>query len=170
MGINGGFYKVLLLLHVLTSIVGFGAVLLNGLYAAQARARKGPAGLAIAEANFAASKVAQYFIYAVFVLGFALVGASDGVYKFSQTWVWLSAVVYVASMGVSHGVLTPTVARINALSAEMVAGGPPPGGPPGPPPQVAQIEELARKIPPAVAYLDVSLVAILALMIWKPGL
>ena len=32
MGINSGIYKLVLVLHILTAIVGFGAVLLNGIY------------------------------------------------------------------------------------------------------------------------------------------
>lgn len=170
MGIDGNVFKIIKLLHILTAIIGFGAVLLNGLYASQARARKGAEGLAISEANFKVSRVANFFIYAVFVLGLALVGTSDSVYKFSQTFVWLSAVLFVIMIGISHGLLQPTIAKIIGLQRELVAGGPPPPGtPPGPPPQVAQMQELTKKIPPVVMVLDLALVTILVLMVWRPG-
>ena len=71
--INDDAYRIVLILHILCAIIGFGAVFLNGMYAAQAKSRKGPEGLAIAEANFKVSKIGEYFIYAVFLLGFALV-------------------------------------------------------------------------------------------------
>lgn len=45
-------YDLVLLLHILTAIIGFGAVFLNGLYGAQVRARRGSEGLAILQANF----------------------------------------------------------------------------------------------------------------------
>jgi hypothetical protein len=48
----------------------------------------------------------------------------------------------------------------------MVAGGPPVGGPP---PQVAQIQELGKKVGAAGATLSVIIVVIVGLMIWKPG-
>ncbi len=50
--VGSGLYKTLLVLHILSAIVGLGAVMLNGLYAAQAQKRPGPAGRAVSEANF----------------------------------------------------------------------------------------------------------------------
>jgi hypothetical protein len=50
--VNDGLYNFLLLLHIAASIVGFGAVVLNGVYGAQAKQRPGPGGLAITEANY----------------------------------------------------------------------------------------------------------------------
>ena len=77
--------------------------------------RRGPEALAIYEANYKVSKVGEYFIYAVFVLGLALVGMSDKVWKFSQTWVWLAIVLYLIALGLSHGVLFPAVKRMGVL-------------------------------------------------------
>ena len=51
-------YNVVLLLHILTAIVGFGAVFLNALYGRAAERRKGAEGLAIAEANYDVSQMA----------------------------------------------------------------------------------------------------------------
>lgn len=39
-GLNSGVYKLVLVLHIMCAIVGFGAVYLNGLYAAQVRAHR----------------------------------------------------------------------------------------------------------------------------------
>ena len=38
---NSGTYKFVLVLHLLSAIVGFGAVFLNAIYGQQARGRKG---------------------------------------------------------------------------------------------------------------------------------
>ncbi len=170
MGIDTTAYKIVLLLHILCAIVGFGTVFLNGLYGREAKRRPGPGGLAITEANLAVSGIAEYFIYAVFILGFALVGLSDKAWTFGQTWIWLSIVLYAVGIGISHGVLFPNAKRMKELSAELVAAGPPPeGGLPGPPPQVLEMERRGKTLGAASTALHLLLVVILVLMIWKPG-
>jgi uncharacterized membrane protein len=165
-GPDTGIYKFLLLCHILTAIVGLGAVMLNGLYGAQAKSRKGPPGRAIAEANHAVSSVAEYFIYAIFVFGILLVIFSDEVFKFSQTWLTVSMLLYIVAIGISHGVMKPSSKKMLALMAEMEQGPPPAGGPP---PQVAQMEQLGKKLAAGGATLNVIVVVILVMMIWKPG-
>lgn len=170
MGIDSTGYKIVLLLHILCAIVGFGTVLLNGLYGREAKRRPGPGGLAISEANLAISGIAEYFIYAVFVLGLALVGMSDKAWAFGQTWIWLAMVLYIVGIGVSHGVVFPNARRMKNLAAELVAAGPPPeGAPPGPPPQVEEMARREKTLGASSAFLDILLVVILVLMIWKPG-
>ena len=168
--INGGFYKFFLVLHILCAIIGFGAVFLNGVYGAQIKARmqsgRVAEALGIYEANVTVSKIGEYFIYAVFVLGFALVGLSDSAWKFSQTWIWLSIVLFVGALGLVHGVVLPTVKRMGVLMREVVAGPAPVGGPP---PQAAELQELGKRLGAVGPVLDVVVIVILFLMVWKPG-
>jgi uncharacterized membrane protein len=159
-------YDVVLVAHIFCAIVGFGAVYLNALYGKEVQKRPGPEGIAVFDANHRVSKVGEYFIYAVFVLGLGLVGLSDPVWKFSQTWVWLSIVLYLVAIGISHGVLFPALKRMRVLMGEMVAAGPPQGGPP---PQVAEMQALGKRVGAAGATLDVMVVVILVLMVFKPG-
>jgi len=123
------------------------------------------------DANYRVSMVGEYFIYAVFVFGLLLVPLSDDVWKFSQTWLWLSMLVYLVAIGTSHGVLFPAVKRMRALMGELAAG-PPPGAPPptGPPPQIAELAVLGKRVGIVGAGLDLAVVVVLVLMIWKPGL
>jgi hypothetical protein len=165
---NGGFYKLFLVLHVLCAIVGFGAVFLNGVYAAQMRKHPGPGAIAIYEANYRVSAIGQYFIYGVFVFGLGLVGLSDSVWKFSQTWVWLAIVLFVIGLGLSHGVLLPAVRRLGVLMKEMT-GGPPPSPESGPPPQLAEMMPLGQRVAVTGIVLNLIVVAILLDMVWKPG-
>lgn len=167
-----GTYKLVLVLHILAAIIGFGAVMLNALYAAQARGRRGAEGLAISQANFLVSSVAQYFIYAVFVLGILLVLLSDDAWGFDQFWIWGSMGLYVIGLSLSHGVLQPNVRRLIALQEQMVHGGSPPAGAAGGglPPQLAEMEQRGKRVGMTAAALDVVLVLILFLMVWKPGL
>jgi hypothetical protein len=169
-------YKILLVLHILTAIVGFGAVFLNGIYGAQAKARQGPEGLAITQANMLVSRIGEYFIYAVFIFGLLLVLFSPfDRYTFGDLFVWLSIVLYGLGIVVSHGVLQPNVRRMEALATELVAMGPPPAQPPpagtaspSPPPQVMEIERRAQIVRAADVVLKILLIVILFLMVWKP--
>ncbi|HVF74172.1 MAG TPA: DUF2269 family protein [Acidimicrobiales bacterium] len=165
MGVESGIYKVLLVLHILSAIIGFGGVMLNGLYGAQAKKRKGTEGLAVLESTIGVSKVAQKFIYAVFVFGLLLIVTSDETWKFSQLWLSASMGLYIVAVGISHAVVAKNVGRMRDLMAEMAAGPPPAGGPP---PQAAEMERRGKTVAAASMVLDVILVTILVLMVWKP--
>lgn len=168
MGVGSFAYKLFFLLHILSAIIGFGGVLLNGVYAARAQKRPPAEGLAVMEVNtFVSLRVAEMFIYLTALIGLGLVGLSDGIWAFRQTWVWLAIVVYVVSLGISHGLLQPKVKRLLALQRELVEAGPPAGGPP---PQAAELAKLGPQIGAVSGVLDLALVVILVLMIWKPGL
>jgi uncharacterized membrane protein len=164
-GVESGIYKTLLVCHILVAIVGLGAVMLNGLYAAQTQKRQDPTGRAVSEANFFVSNVGEKLIYLIPVFGILLVLASDKSWKFSQTWIVLALILFVIAIGISHSVLFPGHKKINGLLAEMEQGPPPAGGPP----QVAQIEALGKRQAVAGMTLNLFVVAFLVLMIWKPG-
>jgi hypothetical protein len=164
------FYDFVLVLHIFCAIVGFGAVFLNGIYGQQMKVRMQSGRIAeaigIFEANHKVSQIGEYFIYAVFVLGFALLGLSDSAVEFSQTWLWLSVVIYVVAIGLSHGVLMPAVKRMGVLMHEMAAGPPPVGGPP---PQAAEMASIGQKLGVVGPILDLSMIAVLFLMVYRPG-
>ena len=168
--INSDAYKLVLVLHLLAVIIGLGTVFLNAIYGMQAKSRRGPEGLAVAQANLKVTEIAQYFIYAIPIFGIALVFMSktDGIeiFKFSQTWVWLSLVLYVIALGLSHGVLLPAVKRMQVLMGEVIAAGPPTGGPPA---QATEMEQLGKRIAPTGAALNLLIIVIVALMVFKPG-
>jgi hypothetical protein len=166
-------YKFFFLLHILFVIVGIGGVMLNGAYGLQARKRRGPGGLAITEANLAVSNIAEYFIYGIAVTGIILVLISPSdIWEFSQTWVWLAIVLYIAALGIAHGKLFKNAKRMIALQRELVAMGPPPQGaaPSGPPSQVGELEELGKQQMLFGTINELITIIILYLMIWKPGL
>jgi len=168
--IDGGFYKFVLVLHIFCAIVGFGAVFLNGVYGQQMKVRmqagKIDEAIGIFEANDFVSKIGEYFIYAVFLLGFAVLGLSDSAWKFSQTWVWLAIVVYLVAVGLSHAVLLPAVKRMGVLMHEMRDGPPPVGGPP---PQAAEMASIGQKLAVVGPILDLAMIVVLFLMVFKPG-
>ena len=153
-----GFYDLFLLLHLTAAIVGFGGVLLNAIYGARARGANTPLeGAAIVEANFFVStKVAEKAIYAVPLFGFGLIGLSDSVWSFSDTWVIAALVLYVIGLGIAHMVLVPTQRAMIGYLRET-----PPNGP--------QLEAAGKRLALFGPLSQLIFVAIMVLMIWKPG-
>jgi hypothetical protein len=165
-GINGGLYKTVLILHILAAIVGFGAVFLNGLYANDARRRPGREGLAVVEANFAVTGVASWIIYLVAALGLALVGLSDGAYAMGDFWVSTALVAFVAALGISHGMLLPNERRMLTLERELLElEGTPLDGPPE---QAVELADRSRRAAVMGTVLNLLVVFILYLMVFKP--
>lgn len=161
-------YKIVLVLHILCAIVGFGAVFLNGIYGQQAKSRKGSEGLAVAEANYLVTTIGEYFIYAVFLLGIALVLIGDDAWGFGDTWIWLAMLTYLAALGVNHGLLMPRVRKMLSLQRELVSMGAPPDGASAPPPQVTELEAVGKQVGIIGAVLNLAIVLILFLMVFKP--
>jgi uncharacterized membrane protein len=157
-------YNVVLVLHILCAIVGFGGVTLNSIYGVQAKKRGGREAVAIGESVYRVRLVAESFIYAVFVLGIALVAMGNSRFDFGQAWIWVSMALYIIGLGLSHGVLRPRVKRLNALMVEVAAGAGPPNET-----QAAQLEGLGKQLVTTEAALSVLLVVILVLMVFQPG-
>lgn len=160
--IDSGAYKFILLLHILAVVVGIGSQMLNGLYAAKAK-KLGAAAGGTMQVNLEVSHFAEYFIYAIPVLGFALLGMSDGAFEVGQTWIWLSLVLYVLALGISHGVMFPSAKKMQAIGPRLVSG------------QVtaedgATATALEKKLAAGDMTLNLLVVVLIGLMIWKPGL
>lgn len=170
LGGDSNLYGFLLLLHILCAILGFGPLMLNGLYGQQAAQRPGPGGVAIGQANFAVSKIAEIFVYGVFVFGILLVLAAEGdQIGWGDVWIWLSIVLFVIGIGFFHGMLFPNARRMNTLAEELAASGGPPQGEGGPPPQVTEMEATGKKLAMGGMFLNLVVLTILFLMIFKPG-
>lgn len=148
-----GYYELLLVLHLIGVVVGIGGVTLNGVYGAKAKAAGPNGGNAITRANYEVSKVAEWFIYSIPITGVLMVLESDA-WDFDQTWVWLSIVLYVIALGISHGVLQPSARRMIELTS----------GPPTP-----EVEQVGKKLAMAGTINDLIVVVLIVLMVWKPG-
>ncbi|MBW3575424.1 MAG: DUF2269 domain-containing protein [Actinobacteria bacterium] len=149
MGVDGELYRLVLLLHIGAVVVGFGGIALNRIYGTQARRRGGSEGVAIGEANLAATRAASSLIYLVPVFGIALVLLSDGTWGFDQPWISVSFLLYLVAAGLLGAVVVPSQKRISSASGD--------------------VERLQGKLAAATAAVNLLFVAVLALMIWKPG-
>jgi uncharacterized membrane protein len=152
-----GMYDLFLFLHLTAVVVGFGGVLLNGVYGAQAKQRPGPGGLAITEANyFVSTKFAEIAIYLVPLFGFALIGLSDSVWSVSDAWIEASIVLYLIGFANARLVLV----RTQRTMIEMMRAGPP---------DPARMEAAGKRLAAAGGFSHLIFTAIMILMIWKPG-
>lgn len=116
---TGPLYSVLLLLHVLCAVVGFGAVVVTGVQAT--RARRGPSAPG-------SDAVRRYFrpgvnwagrlLYGVPLFGFALLGASKGAYRAGDGFVTVGLAVWLAAAGLAELVVWPGERRLQVEVTE----------------------------------------------------
>jgi Predicted integral membrane protein (DUF2269) len=116
---TGALYTVLLMAHVASAVVGFAALGASAFFAACASA--GPEGPR-------AEAVRRYFrpgvnwpgraLYAVPVLGFALVAASGGAFEVDDVFVLAGLGLWVAAIAVAEGVVWPAERRLQRMVAE----------------------------------------------------
>ena len=155
-------YELWVFLHLVAVVVGIGGVFLNGVYANQSMKRQGAEGVAISEANFEVSAVAEKFIYAIPVFGILAVLANDGI-DFDQTWIWLSLLLYVVAIGISHSIVIPGHRKMNELARRLASGQ-------GGPAEGQEMQAIGKRMAPAGMVLDLLAVVLIGLMVWKPGL
>jgi len=156
-------YRVVLVLHILCAIVGFGSVFLATFYYQQARARRGSEGVAIIEAYRLVGTIATYFMAAVLLLGVALVLMSDDAWSFGNTWIVLALIIFVAALGVGGAIVDPLEKRALDLQREIVA-----AGEGSATTQVAELAKLDKRMTIFGTALNAAVVVILVLMVFKP--
>lgn len=162
---GSGAYKLSLVLHLLTVIVGFGALVAMGVFGARAAGHAEREGAFIFD-YVVTSRWAEWVIYAVPIFGILTLLLSDDVWKFSQTWISLSLLLYIAILGVYHGLHRPNLVRMNELMKEASAA----AGAGARPPQASELEARGQRAGLFGGILNLLLVVVVALMVWKPGL
>ena len=105
-------YQIILLLHIAAAIVGFGGVIAHGAYNAKAFASSAGDAAILFRTTQAVTNLAHYAIYALFLLGIILVSLSEGDISFADPWISASFVVWIALVGVAHGLVRPAVAAM----------------------------------------------------------
>ncbi len=163
-GLDGGLYRLLLLLHIGCAALGFGAVAFNGLARSRARQRGGEDELVLLEENEYLSRIAEYLIYGVLVFGILVALASKGYWQLSQSWLSLAMLLYLIELGLLHGVIHRAGRESRALTAQVNAAD---AG--GRSTEVAQLERLEQRIQVGWAAFDVIFLVILYLMVFTPG-
>jgi uncharacterized membrane protein len=159
-----GVYDFLLILHLLAVVFGIGPMVLNGVYAAKAKKLGPPGQGAVMRVNFDVSMVAEKIIYLIPVFGILLVleGGDERNLGFDQTWIWLSTLLYVVALGISHGVMVPGAKTMQALGAKFASGQ-------GTPEDGATAAGLEKRLAAGGMTLNLLAIVIIVLMVTQPG-
>ncbi len=168
---DSGVYQLVLFLHILTAIVGFGSTFVWPMLSAKAR-KSGDPGLMLKVSEMideAGHVLSSPIIWASGALGLLLVvfgaTADPAYWEFSETWISIAMTLYLVALGVSLGLHGPNLKRMLALQREMAAAGPPQGGPP---PQLAELQARGKKAGMFGGILHLLFVLILLDMVFKP--
>ena len=160
-------YQILVMLHILCVIGGFGAVSYNALYTNLAQRRWGVSGTsAVLEVNTLVSGLAELLIYAALLFGVGAVTASHSTLKFSQAWLAAALAVYLVDIGILHGWIRRYQRRYAALARRMEDAAPAPGQEP---PELRQLAGLGRQVELGWGVFNVLVVGAVYLMVFKPG-
>jgi len=145
--INDTGYDVMLLLHILSAMVAFAPAFVNPLLSNQSKTLDGPnRQTVVGYLSMNNRRIYGPALILTGLFGFGLQGMSDSVWEFDQTWLWLSALIWVAMIGLQHALLFP--------AEKAVAAGD---------------ETAAKRADTIGSVLTGLLIAVLYLMIFKPG-
>jgi hypothetical protein len=152
-------FNLLVLLHVLCVIGGFGALAYNALYASLATRRASGGAGAVLEVNTMVSGLAELLIYAAFLFGIAAVGASHKTIKFSDAWVAAAFAVYLVDIAILHGFIRPQRRAYESAVRVLEAGS-------GDPHLVKQLE---KRVSLGWGLFNLLVVGVVYLMVFQPG-
>ncbi len=161
MGLDSAIYRIVLLLHVVTAIVGFGGLIAHGAYNAKAFASKAGEAAILFKNTRSITNIAHYAIYALLALGIILISLSDGHISMGAMWVSASFVVWFLMVGAAHGLVKPAMIKMQERSEAM--------DPEANLKDDAEITTLAKKLAMGEAGTQLLLLIALVLMIWQPG-
>ena len=162
-------YRLLVLGHILSVIVGFGSTFVYPIIGNHASKVRGVGAAEISNASEKAGKfLSEPFIILVGVFGIAL--ALTGPYEFEDKFVGIALALYLLAMVFSFGVHLPNIKKMNELANELATMGPPPAGASegGPPPQAVEMERRGKAAARNGGILHLLFAVILILMVWKP--
>ncbi|RZI82408.1 MAG: hypothetical protein EOO67_18000 [Microbacterium sp.] len=147
-------FKILFTLHLLTAIFAIGPLV----HASTTAAR----GLRTADAGATASAARTITIYSyasllVVFFGFGVMSMDDPygpgkVAEIGETWIWLSAVLWLAAVGLALGVLAPALEQ---ATARITAGEP--------------VDALKARVAAPGGIIGLIFAGIVFLMVYKPG-
>ncbi len=147
-------FKILLALHLLTAIFAIGPLV----HAATTAVR----GLRTADAGATASAARTVTIYSyvsvlVVVFGFGLMSMDSPygpgkVAEFSETWIWLSALLWLVAVGLALGIIAPALGQ---ATAKIGAG--------------ESVDSLRGRVAASGGVVGLIFAVIVFLMVYKPG-
>jgi uncharacterized membrane protein len=159
-------FKILVFLHILCVIAGFGALAYNALYMNLAQRRPAGGTGAVIEVNRLVSGLAEMFVYAALLFGVGAVSAGHPRIGFSDAWVSAALAVYLVDVGILHGWIRPHQRQYAATVARLEA---PADGAQSRDGDVAALNKLERQVSVGWAVFNLLVVGAVYLMVFKPG-
>jgi len=156
---TGPVYETVVVLHVFTGLVGFGALGATGYFSA--RARRVPDALADSSLRQFFRPGANHAARAIFlvpVLGAVLLALGKGT-DLSQPYPWIGLGLWVCATGVATGIVWPSERTIQELFSEGLGGKS----------SNASLELVARRCERACALTSVCFVVAFFVMVLQPG-
>ncbi|MCY3584527.1 MAG: DUF2269 family protein [Acidimicrobiales bacterium] len=154
---NSGWYQTVLVVHLVCAVVGFGGSALGTVMLRRAWADGPDAAAAVRRAfEFASNRLTDMAAYLAGIAGVVAVLVDDR-WTFRQGWVTTAFILYFVWLGIAHGALRPTSAK---LADAMDAG----------PERSDDAERLRGRAELWSMASNLVIVAAVAVMVTKPGL
>jgi len=139
-------YRIFLLLHIIAVVVAFAPGFVWPLVGLALRKEQKSLGTLYAVIADNAMKIQGVGAILMGLFGLAMIGLSDSVIEFSQTWISIALLLWFLTIGVVYGLLFPTLKKAAAGN-----------------------EESEARIPMYYGMLHLLLLLAVIDMIWKPG-
>jgi uncharacterized membrane protein len=156
---TGPAYSIVLILHVVCAVVGFGAVATTGVQAWRARGGlDSPSAESVRRYFKPGVNWAARLLYGVPLFGFLLLALSHGTFDTADGWVTAGLLLWLVAAGVAELVVWPGERDIQRSLADA-----PPTGAPGP-----GLVRTCRHVAAGAGLLAVVFLAATVLMVGKP--
>jgi hypothetical protein len=156
--------SLFLFLHIGGAIVAFGPTIVFPIIGARAAKEPMHGNFALRISELLTERVVEPGAIFVFLMGVGLI-VTRGYDLVEDLWVTTAIVLFIITLSFSYFVQLKAVRAMIAMTSQppppAQAGGAPPGPPPGFP-------ELSKRVARGGAFMSLMLVAILALMVFKP--
>ena len=113
--VDSSAYKVLLFLHILSVIIAFAPAFVWPFVSVRLRKANQPVGATINQlAGGNTLKIHGPAFAASGIFGFGLIGVSDKVWAFDQTWISIAMLLWFLGLGVMFGLMAPAEKKAEA--------------------------------------------------------
>jgi hypothetical protein len=159
-------FNIVLLLHLVLVIVGFGSNVVSSFLAARSRGLDLRDRHVLAHAAYQASQALTTGpVVAAGLVGVALVPLANRDFSFSQTWISLAFLLWLGMIAVLVFLVTPNARAMDDLGAKLTGAGE--AG--GTAKEIAELDERDRKAAAFTGIVHLLWVVTMIDMIWKPG-
>jgi uncharacterized membrane protein len=153
-------YELWLFLHILGAVAAFGFGFYAPIFGSAAAAEPQHGNWYMRAAKRVSNGVLVPVAISMAITGTLLVASTGGMRRFEELWLTVAVILYVISLLIVFLAQRPALIKV----IELTSGLPSPGGPP------TEVPALLRRLRLLGYVLLLLVIAIVALMVWKPVL